>query len=38
VPWIEAEDVAAAVLSLAPDLARCVADPPFVLDASLLAR
>ena len=38
VPWIEPEDVAAAVLFLASDRARYVTGAPFVLDAGLLTR
>jgi len=38
VPWIEPEDVAAAVLFLASDRARFVTGSQFVLDAGLLTR
>jgi len=38
VPWIEAEDVANAVLFLSSDRARYVTGSPFVLDAGLLTR
>ncbi|HEY5638690.1 MAG TPA: mycofactocin-coupled SDR family oxidoreductase [Dehalococcoidia bacterium] len=38
VPWIEAEDVAEAVLFLASDRARYVTGSEFVLDAGLLSR
>ena len=38
VPWIEAEDVAEAVLYLASDRARFVTGSSFVIDAGLLAR
>jgi len=38
VPWIEAEDVANAVLYLASDKARYVTGSQFVLDAGLLTR
>ncbi|MDR3635294.1 MAG: SDR family oxidoreductase [Isosphaeraceae bacterium] len=38
VPWIEPEDVAAAVVFLASDQARFVTGSEFVLDAGLLAR
>jgi SDR family mycofactocin-dependent oxidoreductase len=38
VPWIEPEDVAAAVLYLASDRARFVTGAPLVLDAGLLTR
>ena len=38
VPWIEAEDVAEAVLFLASDRARYVTGSEFVLDAGLLTR
>jgi SDR family mycofactocin-dependent oxidoreductase len=38
VPWIEPEDVAAAVLFLASDRARYVTGAPLVLDAGLLTR
>jgi NAD(P)-dependent dehydrogenase (short-subunit alcohol dehydrogenase family) len=38
VPWIEPEDVAAAVLYLASDRARYVTGAPFILDAGLLTR
>ena len=38
VPWVEAEDVAEAVLFLASDRARYVTGSEFVLDAGLLAR
>ena len=38
VPWIEAEDVAQAVLYLASERARFVTGSQFVIDAGLLAR
>jgi SDR family mycofactocin-dependent oxidoreductase len=38
VPWVEPEDVAAAVLFLASDRARFVTGSQFVLDAGLLSR
>ncbi len=38
VPWIEPEDVAAAVLFLASDRARYVTGAPLILDAGLLTR
>ena len=38
VPWIEAEDVAAAVVFLASDRARFITGSQFVLDAGLLSR
>ena len=38
VPWIEAEDVAQAVLYLASDKARFMTGAPLVLDAGLLSR
>jgi len=38
VPWIEAEDVAEAVLYLASDRARYVTGAQFVIDAGLLSR
>ena len=38
VPWVEAEDVAAAVVFLASDRARFVTGSQFVLDAGLLSR
>lgn len=38
VPWVEAEDVANAVLFLASDKARYVTGSQFVLDAGLLTR
>ncbi|MCH7484938.1 MAG: mycofactocin-coupled SDR family oxidoreductase [Chloroflexi bacterium] len=38
VPWVEAEDVAEAVLFLASDRARYITGSEFVLDAGLLAR
>ena len=38
VPWIEPEDVAAAVLYLASDRARYVTGAPLILDAGLLSR
>jgi SDR family mycofactocin-dependent oxidoreductase len=38
VPWIEPEDVAAAVVFLASDKARFVTGSQFVLDAGLLSR
>jgi SDR family mycofactocin-dependent oxidoreductase len=38
VPWIEAEDVANAVLYLASDRARFVTGAPLILDAGLLSR
>jgi SDR family mycofactocin-dependent oxidoreductase len=38
VPWIEAEDVANAVLYLASDRARFVTGAPLVIDAGLLSR
>jgi NAD(P)-dependent dehydrogenase (short-subunit alcohol dehydrogenase family) len=37
VPWVETEDVAAAVLWLASDKARYVTGSQFVLDAGLLS-
>jgi SDR family mycofactocin-dependent oxidoreductase len=38
VPWVEPQDVAAAVVFLASDRARFVTGSPFVLDAGLLSR
>jgi len=38
VPWVEPEDVAAAVVFLASDRARFVTGSQFVLDAGLLSR
>ena len=38
VPWIEAEDVAAAVVFLASDKARFITGSQFVIDAGLLTR
>jgi NAD(P)-dependent dehydrogenase (short-subunit alcohol dehydrogenase family) len=38
VPWIEAEDVANAVLFLASDQSRFVTGSEFILDAGLLTR
>jgi SDR family mycofactocin-dependent oxidoreductase len=38
VPWIEPEDVAAAVLYLASDRARYITGAPLILDAGLLTR
>jgi NAD(P)-dependent dehydrogenase (short-subunit alcohol dehydrogenase family) len=38
VPWVEPEDVAAAVVFLASDRARFVTGAQFVLDAGLLSR
>src|SRR5438270_47176 len=38
VPWIEPEDVAAAVVYLASDQARFITASQFVLDAGLLSR
>ena len=38
VPWVEPEDVAAAVLYLASDDARYVTGSQFVIDAGLLSR
>jgi NAD(P)-dependent dehydrogenase (short-subunit alcohol dehydrogenase family) len=38
VPWIEPEDVAAAVVYLASDRARFITGSQFVLDAGLLTR
>jgi NAD(P)-dependent dehydrogenase (short-subunit alcohol dehydrogenase family) len=38
VPWIEPEDVAAAVVYLASDRARFITGSQFVLDAGLLSR
>lgn len=37
-PWIEAEDVAHAVVFLASDKSRFVTGSPFVIDAGLLSR
>jgi NAD(P)-dependent dehydrogenase (short-subunit alcohol dehydrogenase family) len=37
-PWIEAEDVANAVVFLASDKSRFVTGSPFVIDAGLLSR
>src|SRR4029077_14940640 len=38
VPWIEPEDVAAAVVYLASDKARYITGSPFIIDAGLLSR
>ena len=38
VPWIEPEDVAAAIVYLASDKARFITGSQFVLDAGLLTR
>jgi SDR family mycofactocin-dependent oxidoreductase len=38
VPWVESEDVAAAVVFLASDRARFITGSQFVLDAGLLSR
>jgi SDR family mycofactocin-dependent oxidoreductase len=38
VPWIEPEDVAAAVVYLASDRARYITGAPLILDAGLLSR
>jgi NAD(P)-dependent dehydrogenase (short-subunit alcohol dehydrogenase family) len=38
VPWIEPEDVAAAVLYLVSDRARYITGAPLILDAGLLTR
>jgi NAD(P)-dependent dehydrogenase (short-subunit alcohol dehydrogenase family) len=38
VPWVEPEDVAAAVVFLASDKARFLTGSPFILDAGLLTR
>ena len=38
VPWIEPEDVAAAVVFLASDKARFITGSQFVIDAGLLTR
>ena len=38
VPWIEAEDVAQAVLYLASERGRFITGSQFVLDAGLLSR
>ena len=38
VPWIEPEDVAAAVVYLASDRARFITGSQFVIDAGLLTR
>ena len=38
VPWVEAEDVANAVVFLASEKARYITGSPFVLDAGLLSR
>ena len=38
VPWVEAEDVAEAVVFLASDRSRFVTGSQFVLDAGLLTR
>jgi SDR family mycofactocin-dependent oxidoreductase len=37
-PWVEPEDVAAAVVFLASDKARFITGAPFILDAGLLTR
>jgi NAD(P)-dependent dehydrogenase (short-subunit alcohol dehydrogenase family) len=38
VPWIEAEDVAEAVVFLASDKSRFVTGSQFIIDAGLLSR
>jgi NAD(P)-dependent dehydrogenase (short-subunit alcohol dehydrogenase family) len=38
VPWVEPEDVAAAVVFLASDQARFITGSQFLLDAGLLSR
>jgi NAD(P)-dependent dehydrogenase (short-subunit alcohol dehydrogenase family) len=38
VPWVEAEDVANAVVFLASDKSRFVTGSQFILDAGLLTR
>lgn len=37
-PWIEVDDVAAAVVYLASDKARAITGSPFIIDAGLLTR
>ncbi len=38
VPWVEAEDVANAIVFLASDKARFVTGSEFILDAGLITR